>query len=352
MLKTAHTRSPLAALAATLLSLALPAPAAAQTSAPAAPEDWDQVVAAAKKEGKVVVYSAYVSPNTHKAIGDAFEKAYGIKVEYLMARGTEIRERTRVEHSAGRFLGDVSHNALSQHTTGFIGDGSLQKLAPMPGTARLKPEFASRVDGFTVPVFTINYGFLVNTSVVKPQDEPKGWRDLLDPKWKGRILSDDPRASGGGRVMFHMTYDKWGREFHEKLAAQNLTFSRDYNEATRRVARGEFAIYIPLILGDYAKIKGLPVKYVMPSEGSTYGSYSVGIFRNAPHPNAARLMLNFYFSDEAQAVYARDGHGIVIKDLKADLPEEARALSNVKPLVDEDFTRIQEMYDRAKEIYK
>ncbi len=344
MLKIAHSRRMLAALAASL-ALTFAGAAAAQ-------EDWAQIVAAAKKEGKVVVYSAYVSPNTHKAIGDAFEKAYGIKVEYLMARGTEIRERTRVEHSAGRFLGDVSHNALSQHVTGFIPDGSLQKLTPLPATSRLKPEFAARVDAYTIPVFTINYGFLVNTAMVKPQDEPRGWRDLLDPRWKGRILSDDPRASGGGRVMFHMTYDKWGREFHEKLAAQDLTFSRDYNEAMRRVARGEFAIYIPLILGDYAKIKGLPVKYVMPSEGSTYGSYSVGMFRNAPHPNAAKLMTNFYFSDEAQAVYARDGHGIVIKDLKADLPDEARALSNVKPLVDEDFTRIQEMYDHAKAIYK
>jgi iron(III) transport system substrate-binding protein len=314
--------------------------------------EWAKIVEAAKKEGKVVVYSGYVSPNTHKAIGDAFEKEYGIKVEYFMARGGELRERVRIEQSTGRFLADVSHNALTQTSGENRIENSLVPHGGLPDMKRLKPDFAARADDTVVPIFTINYGFLVNTNLVKPGDEPKGWRDLLDPKWKDKILSDDPRASGGGRVMFHMTYDKWGAEFHEKLAAQNLVFVRDYNEATRRVARGEYPIYIPLILGDYAKIKPLPVKYVIPEEGATYGSYGVAIFRNAPHPNAARLLANFYFSDIAQAVYANDGHGIVISDLKEKLNPEAEALANVKPLVPEDFTRIQQMFDHAKAIYK
>jgi iron(III) transport system substrate-binding protein len=313
--------------------------------------EWAKIVEAAKKEGKVVVYSGYVSPNTHKAIGDAFEKEYGIKVEYFMARGGELRERVRIEQSTGRFLADVSHNALTQTAGANRIENSLVPHGGLPDMKRLKPDFAARADDTVVPIFTINYGFLVNTNLVKPGEEPKGWRDLLDPKWKDKILSDDPRASGGGRVMFHMTYDKWGAEFHQKLAAQNLVFVRDYNEATRRVARGEYPIYIPLILGDYAKIKPLPVKYVIPEEGATYGSYGVSIFRNAPHPNAARVFANFYFSDTAQAVYANDGHGIVISDLKEKLNPEAAALANVKPLVPEDLTRIQVMLDRAKEIY-
>jgi iron(III) transport system substrate-binding protein len=217
--------------------------------------------------------------------------------------------------------------------------------------ARLKPEFAARADSMQVPIFTINYGLLGNTAVIKPQDMPRSWQDLLDPKWKGRILLDDPRVSGGGRVMFHMTMDRFGRGFHERLASLQPVFSRDYGEAVRRVARGEFALYVPLILSEFGPLKGLPIAYVIPEEGVTYGSYSVSVLRNAPHPNAARLLCDFYLSDEAQAIYANSGHGIVIRDLATPISSEMAPLANVKPLVAEDFTRIEEYLVLAKQIY-
>ena len=161
----------------------------------------------------------------------------------------------------------------------------------------------------------------------------------------------DPRTAGGGRVMFHQTMDKYGRAYHEALAKQAPAFSRDYGEAARRVARGEFALYIPLIFSQIEPLKGLPVRYVIPEDGVTYGSYSVSILKNAQHPNAARLLADFYLTDEVQALYARTGHGIVIDGLVADLSPEARELANVKPLVAEDFTRIEAYLALAKEIY-
>jgi iron(III) transport system substrate-binding protein len=337
----------LRALGAAIVTGVFAATAAAQT-----PQDWDKVVEAAKKEGKVVLYSAYVSPDTHNAINKAFEEKYGIKVDMLTARGSELRERIRTEQAAGRFLADVYHTAVSQIETGTKDEKFMIPHGGLPNAANLKPEFAKRLSPIYAPIFTINYGFLVNSRLVKPEDEPKSWADLLDPKWQGKILSDDPRASGGGRVMFHMTYDKFGREFHEKLASQNLVFSRDYQEAIRRVARGEYAIYIPLILSQFQLLAGLPVRYVIPKEGVTYGSYGAPILRNPPHPNAARLLANFYLSDEAQLVYAKSSHGIVVNKLSEKLPADIEKLSNVAPLVDEDFTRINEMFANAKAIYK
>ena len=309
------------------------------------------LVEAARREGRVVVYSAYISPSSHGRIAAAFEKAYGIRIEYLTARGAELRERARIEQSAGRFLGDVQHTASSVAALTIGVDKSIEPHGGLPNMARLKPDFASRADEMQTPIFTINYGMLVNTAMVKPSEEPKTWADLLDPRWKGKILFDDPRTAGGGRVMFHMTMDKFGRAYHEKLAAQQPVFSRDYGEAARRVARGEFAIYVPLILSEYARLKGLPVKMVIPEDGVTYGSYSASVLRNAPHPNAARLLCDFYLSDEVQEIYADTGHGIVISDLKAKLSPEVAALADVKPLVVEDFTRIDEYLALAKEIY-
>jgi iron(III) transport system substrate-binding protein len=315
-------------------------------------KEWDDVVAAAKREGEVVVYTAYLSPNTNEPIAKAFEKKYGIKITYLAARGSEIRERVRAEQSAGRFIGDVLHHALSTTSTWAITDKVVQPNGGLPNAARLKASFKKLVDPYETPIFTINYGFLVNTRLVKPADEPHQWTDILDPKWQGKILADDPRAGGGGAVMFRMTYDKFGRSFHEKLAAQKPVFGRDYAVLARRVAQGEYPLYVPYILSDYSNLRGLPVKFIVPDDGVTYGSYAAPILKNAPHPNAARLLANFYLSDEVQTIYAKERHGIVIDGISEKMPPDIEAVMNAKQLTSENFPKIDEMYALAKEIYK
>ena len=152
-------------------------------------------------------------------------------------------------------------------------------IRPRCSPKRLKEPFKRWADAYQTPIFTINYGFLVNTRLVRPEDEPRRWTDVLDPKWQGKILADDPRAGGGGAVMFRMTWDKFGREFHEKLAAQKPVFGRDYALMARRVAQGEFALYLPYILSDYSNVRGLPVKYIVPEDGVTYGSYAAPILK-------------------------------------------------------------------------
>ena len=326
-------------------------PLAGVAGAAAQTPERDALIAAARREGKVVVYSAYLSQNTHEPIARAFEAKYGIKIENLNARGNELRERIRVEQLTGRFLGDLQHNASTQTVMWATADRNIDPHGGLPGAGRLKPEFKVRADEWQVPIFTINYGFLINSAKVGAAEAPSKWADLLDPRWKGKFLFDDPRTAGGGRVMFHQTMDKYGRAYHDALARQAPEFSRDYGEAARRLARGEFAIYVPLIFSQIEPLKGLPVRYVIPEDGVTYGSYSVSILKNAQHPNAARLLADFYLSDEVQALYARTGHGVVIDGLVADLSPEAKALANVKPLVEEDFTRIDAYLALAKEIY-
>ncbi len=315
-------------------------------------KEWDDAISAAKREGQVIVYTAYISKNTHDPIARAFEKKYGIRVNYLAARGSEIRERVRSEQAAGRFIGDVLHHALSTTVTWAMEEKVVQPHGGLPNAAKLKEPFKKWADAYQTPIFTINYGFLVNTRLVRPEDEPRRWTDVLDPKWQGKILADDPRAGGGGAVMFRMTWDKYGREFHEKLAAQKPVFGRDYSLMARRVAQSEFPLYLPYILSDYSNIRGLPVKYIVPEDGVTYGSYAAPILKNAPHPNAARLLADFYLSDEAQSIYAKEAHGIVVDHLDEKMPPDIEAIMNAKPLAGEDFKRIDEMYDLAKQIYK
>ena len=316
-----------------------------------APTDWDKVIAAAKQEGSVIVYSSYTS-DTHTAIKQAFEKKYGIKVDILTGRGSEVTERIRTEQAANRYNGDVWHTAIATLETRYQEDPFVVPHGGLPGMANLKPDFARRATPTYVPVFTLNYGILVNNRLVKEGDEPKGWLDLLDPKWQGKILADDPRASGGGRVMFQMTIDKFGKDYQEKLATQKLIFNRDYQESFRRVARGEFPLYVPMHLSQFQQLKGLPVRLSIPKEGVTYGSYASSVLKKAPHPNAARLMADFYLSDEAQLIYAKSMHGIVVSKLSETLPPDIEAAANVKTLVDENFAEIDQMLALAKQIYK
>lgn len=304
--------------------------------------DWQKVVEAAKREGKVVLYSALVGAPSTERVTEAFEAKYGIPVETLEARASELLERVRTEQASGRSLGDVSYNG-STATERQMADSVFVPHGGLPRAAGLAASFTS--DGTRVPAFVIHFGILLNTELVKPQDEPRSWKDLLGPRWKGQILADDVHPVGSGSLFFQATYGKLGREFHEKLAAQDPSFTRDPRGSQRRVARGEYPLFLPSSLAAMKELEGLPVKTIVPSEGAVYVLYQAAIFKNAPHPNAARLFMDFLLSDEVQAIYVEDGYGPVV--------ESARKKASVPPLLGtSELATMAEMARLAKEIYR
>lgn len=329
--------------------LALAAGAAFVRPAAAQDAEWQKVVDSAKKEGKLVIYTASIGSTFHKTIFKSFEAKYGIKIELFEARASEVRERVRVEQSAGRFLGDLHHNG-STTTWLMTRDGNFQPHGGVPNVKNIEPPYEA--DDTKIPAEVISYSLLVNSNMVKPADEPKSWKDLLDPKWAGKILSDDYRALGGGAVFFVVMQNTFGREFHEKLAAQKPVFSRDLQNSERRTARGEYPLYLPFNLQDLNNLKGLPIRAVMPAEGRPYVRFDISTLKNTPHPNAARVFMNHYLEPEAQLVLANAGYNPVIKGVVEKTIEELRPLLAAKAL----GTTIPEKQDAmlalAKEIYK
>jgi iron(III) transport system substrate-binding protein len=266
-------------------------------------------------------------------------------VQVLDARSNELFQRIRTEQTANRFLGDVLFASESQ--TGLaIGDGVLAPLPQLPNGGLVRDKYRSKLPIATIMVVT--YGILINTNLVAPGSEPKGWLDVLDPKWRGKILLDDPRSVGGGSLLF-FSFDE---DFHRNLAAMKPHLTLQPREAERRTALGEYAIYLPFIARNILDLKGLPVKRVDPVEGTPYVLRGASMLRNAPHPNAARLFINHYLSDEAQIVFAHNGYDPTTEGVREKLPPDVRdMLPNIKLLGTSEPARQQQMLDAAARIY-
>ena len=320
--------------------------ALAASGAHAQPTDWSAVERAAKQEGSVTIYNTGVG--LHRDVAAAFTARYGIKVNFLDMRASELRERVRIEHTAGRYLADL---CLNGSTGAIIMDraGHFEAHGGLPNEAQILPELEH--NGVRIPIFVNIFGFMINTRIVTPEHEPKGFRDLLKPFFAGKILADDPRAAGEGYATFATTYEHIGRDFQQALAKQNLTFTRNLLEGGRRVSRGEYAVYFPQKYPDYLLLKQLPVKFIWPVEGSPYQVFMLARLKQAPHPNAARLLLNFFLDPEAQLLYARSGRGVAIKGVLEQAPADIRAALGTKLLGTTDPDKETEIFKLAAEIY-
>lgn len=314
-----------------------------------AEESWDAVVEAAKKEGKVAVYNMTLGAPYFVAVIKSFEAKYGISVESLDLRASELSERIRTEQSAGRYLGDVEMIATTMIEEQLLNGDYIQKLPRIPNAANLRAPF--RASEFAVPAFVQPMGILINTRMVAEKDFPKSWNDLNDPKWKGKILSDDMRPLGSGNTMFAILQKKMGPEFNEKLADQKPVFSRDMRNDARRVARGEYPIYVPQIFAFASDLKGLPVKVIIPEEGAPYAEMDFAVLKNAPHPNAARLFIQHFLSVEAQLIYANAWMLPVIEGVAERANPDAQPFANAKLIGPAKLAERPSMMSLAKKLY-
>lgn len=299
------------------------------TSARAQGENWEQVIAAAKKEGGVTVYNAQVGAKYFEDVIKAFEAKYGIPVSRLDLLAAELGERVRSEQVSGRFLGDIemqSEATIDQQ----VAEGFIQPHGGVPNSKNLRPPFA--VTPMLVPAFVQAYGILINTRLIKPQDEPKSWNDLLDPKWKGKIISADFRTVGTGNVVFTVLDNVFKTAYHEKLQTQGVSFSRELRNNERRVARGEYPVQMSQLYAWGTELKGLPVKIVVPSEGSPYTAINFAMLKGAPHPNAARLFINYFLETSSQLRYGNAGMIPVIEGVADKVNPDVKHIVSTKLL--------------------
>jgi iron(III) transport system substrate-binding protein len=277
------------AIAAALCAMVLPLAARGAETA---------LIDAARHEGKVVLYTSMQVVDSGP-LTQAFEKRYGIKVDLWRASGEKVVQRALSESRAGRHDVDV-----------FETDGAQmeilhreKQLTPLASAAiaDIPPEIVPAHRDY-VPTRVTLYVMAWNTKVVKPQDVPSSYADVLDPRWAGRLGLEAADVAWFAAVAKAMG-EAQGVAYFRKLAAMKPSMRNGHTLMAELVAAGEIALALDAHVQGVARLKarGAPIEW-KPLQPAFGQPSSVGVARAAPHPHAAALLADFILSPEGQQI--------------------------------------------------
>jgi iron(III) transport system substrate-binding protein len=299
--------------------------------------EWEKTLDAAKKEGQVTVYIS-----GYDAVLQDFEKEFPeIKVSAVTGRGNQLGPRLLAERRAEKFLADVSSTGANPNYQQYYPAKALDPIKPaliLPEVLDqsnwyLKKHQYSDPDGQYVfnYVGSATYGAVnFNTNLVNAKDFRSYW-DLLNPKWKGKIEARDVREAGpgAGNTRFFYYHPDLGPSFIRKLFAEmEVTLFRDFRQGPDWLATGKYAICFFCDV-DILKQQGLPVDTFGPRVFKEGGGLvqqfgTVALMNRAPHPNAAKVFINWLLSRRGQmAVQKRTATAESPADsLRIDIPKD------------------------------
>jgi iron(III) transport system substrate-binding protein len=305
----------------------------------------DARLEAAKKEGKVVWYTSLALPSAEK-VAKLFEAAYpGIKVEVHRTGSERILARVMQELKANIKNVDVVHTSDAGHFVFFKEQKLVTKYTPA-GVDAFPAGFKDKDGYFYGLRATVNV-IAYNTKSVPPGEAPKTWKDLLDPRWKGKLVTAHPGYSGVISTHVLALVNLYGWDYFKQLAQNRPMLVQSAVDPSSVVASGERAVAANG--GDYTfyqvKKKGNPVEIIFPKEGVPLVVSPTAIAAFAPHPNAAKLFTDFIFSRPVQQALA-DSEGLYTGHPDVTYPADQPKLSELKLLqVD-----AEELEKRSEEI--
>jgi ABC-type Fe3+ transport system substrate-binding protein len=290
----------------------------ARTLAAEAQEEWKKIVEAAKKEGKIVAGGPPTAVLRQK-YKETFEKKFGLELELLSAPGPQNAGRAAAEFKAGVSYFDVLHAGsgtleplMYENMLALFSDYMILEEVKDPrqwwgghaweDNVKTNRFIYSFTADFSTPPF-------YNAELLKPADI-SSYDDLLDPKWKGKIGFFEPRIPSAGQGLWGFLMKIKGKEFLQKLAEQNLFISRDGKQLADGLAKGTLVVGLGLsqrFVDPYVNA-GLPIKPLMSIKEGLSGSNGFGtvaVMKNAPHPNATKVYINWLLGKEGQDLYSR-----------------------------------------------
>ena len=334
-------------------------------------KDWEQTLAAAKKEGQVNIYIY-----RYEGLLREFKREFpGIDVVSVTGRGNEMTNRIMAERRAGKFIADVySGGTNSLYNTLYKGKAldPLKPLLVVPEVTDTTKWYGNE-HRYADPEGKYIFAFIgspsnaqlsYNTKLLDPKEFKSYW-DFTNPKWKGKVVSLDPRDTGLGATMqFYYYSPELGPEFMKKFfGGMDITYSKNFRQMTDWLAQGKFAICVGCKDSLRAKNQGLPVDDFDSNkwkEGSSFsaGGGSLSYMNQAPHPKAAKIFINWFLSRKGQMALQKLGdvddpaNSRRIDISKDDIPPDNRLQPGVKyfDVVKPEYGDMKPIFDLAKEI--
>src|SRR5215475_9568348 len=263
-------------------------------------------VAAAKKEGKVVWYTSTPIATANKIV-KAFEAETGIKVELFRSGGSQVIRRFMQEQQAGHLAADVLTTSDPAATAAMTRKGMF--VAFKPTNFDKVPAEAKDPNGAYVAQRLNLITIFVRQDKVAAAAAPKTWSDLLNPKFKGQMVTTDPSYTALGLMTVATLAKKFGWGFYEKLRTAD-TMVVQGNQQVADMLKGGERLIAAGALDSYAadeRKAGHPISTIYPTEGALIIASPTAIVKGSPNPNAAKLFAEFMLSDTAQKLFPEDG---------------------------------------------
>jgi iron(III) transport system substrate-binding protein len=314
-----NRRTVIAGASASLIGFA-GRPATAQTSMAA-------LISAAKAEGSVVIDGP---PNAEARQGliSGFQREYGIPVSYVASGSSSSSARIRAERASGKYVLDVFLSGADAACLTFLPSGWLDRIEPI----LVAPDVVDKrkwKDGHlwwedeahTIlrVLNTVAPGLAINTKLVG-RGEVTTWKSLLDPKWQGKIIAKDPLTYGAGSQMNSYFYLTFGPDYVKKLYLdQKPVLSRNARQSMQWLAEGSYPILIGPDTAEMINFKklGYQIEAVLPPDGPSMlnaGWGLVCLMNKGPHPNAARLFVNWFAGRAGQESFANATQSVSLRD--------------------------------------
>lgn len=266
-------------------------------------ESDPKVVEAAKAENGEILAFMGLRLETARILADRFKEKYPFIKSVDLQRGDSLRmlERALSEYRAGMHRIDVFQ--MSPYDLAALRDEGVLTPHISPVTQEIEPLFKDDKNYWT-DLYWYPVIIAYNTDLVSPEEAPKTWQDLLDPKWKGKIGM--PRDQVGfHRVILQELGEEKGTQFMKDLAAQDVRIHRGISDGVTMLAAGEFHINVTRAQHiEIFKGKGAPVEWVKDLDPMAVHGTPIALAKNAPNPNSAKLFLDFVLSDEGAEIIA------------------------------------------------
>jgi iron(III) transport system substrate-binding protein len=318
-----------------------------------AQETTPAIVAAAEKEGKVVWYTA-VDVKVAEAVAKVFRADYP-KIDLDVERSGSERVFQRITQEFGSDIHnvDVVNSSDASHFLLWKQQNLLARHVP-PDVQRFAAQYKDP-DGYYA-VWRASLSVMgYNTNLVKADDAPKGYVDLLDPKWKGKLVKSHPGYSGTSLTGTYALEKLLGWDYFAKLAKQGVLQLQSTTAPPKSIASGERAVMVDgneynMFIEIQAKS---PVAIIYAKEGTPFVTSPTAIFASAPHPNAARVLQNFLYTAKVQQLLVDQGG---LRSVHPDVKEPANRtpLKDIKLLPDDPaamLPHVAEIKKRYTEIF-